>query len=105
MPLKEKELRPLCFEHHGEMVVDGNSDRRLFFCQVPGCTISYTRGRGYVLSLSALQNETQILPHVTCPSDGIPMYLAEVKPENRSFRLWKCPVCDRILTNEYSLVS
>jgi ribosomal protein L37AE/L43A len=25
--------------------------------------------------------------------DGMPMYLVEVLPERKSFRLWKCPKC------------
>src|SRR2546430_13530487 len=67
-------------------------DRRsiLFFCDIPGCTISYTTSRGYLFSLSAIQSEVQALPNVTCVLDGNPMYLAEVKPQNQSFRLWKC---------------
>jgi len=28
-----------------------------------------------------------------------PKYLAEVRPEKKSFRLWKCPECDAIRTN------
>jgi hypothetical protein len=27
------------------------------------------------------------------------MYLAEVRSEKKSFRLWKCPECDAIRTN------
>jgi len=100
---KQKELRPLCFEHHAEMKLGIDGRRRLFFCDVPGCTISYGSSRGYVISLSAIQSETQILPHVTCPNDGTLMYLAEIKRENPSFRLWKCSMCDRVHANEDSL--
>jgi hypothetical protein len=102
---RRKELRPLCFEHHAEMKLGIDGRRSLFFCDVPRCTISYGSSRGYVISLSAIQSETQILPHVTCPDDGSSMYLAEIKRENPSFRLWKCPVCDRILSNEDGLGS
>ena len=95
-----EEFRPLCFEHHAEMKLGLDGRSRLFFCDIPGCTISYTTSRGYLFSLSAIQSEVQALPNVTCVLDGNPMYLAEVKPQNQSFRLWKCARCDRTHTNE-----
>lgn len=44
--------------------------------------------------------EPDIRPRVSCPNDGHLMYLAEVRPERKSFRLWKCPECNTIRTNE-----
>ena len=42
----------------------------------------------------------EMTPRVTCPRDGQPMYLAELNPEKRSFRPWRCPQCDSSRTNE-----
>jgi transposase-like protein len=39
-------------------------------------------------------------PRVNCPNDGQLMYLAEVMPQRKSFRLWKCPECNQHRTNE-----
>src|SRR5438552_16692032 len=82
-----EEFRPLCFEHHAEMKLGLDGRSRLFFCDIPGCTISYTTSRGYLFSLSAIQSEVQALPNVTCVLDGNPMYLAEV---NRRIRAFVC---------------
>jgi hypothetical protein len=32
------------------------------------------------------------------------MYLAELKPEKKDFRLWKCPRCNGTQTNEEDLI-
>jgi len=45
-----------------------------------------------------------MLPKVRCFLDGMPMYLAEIHPEKRSFRLWTCPQYGARRTNEEGLV-
>ncbi len=44
--------------------------------------------------------EREIIPRVACSKDAQRMYLAEVMPGRKSFRLWKCPQCDARKTNE-----
>lgn len=95
-------LQPLCYEHHTEMslvqMVPGNGNTPHqgleYACQVPNCFVRYTGAHGYFVvprNGSGLQEE--ILPSVRCPHDGALMYLGEVRPEDRSFRLWRCPLC------------
>jgi hypothetical protein len=47
------------------------------------------------------------MPRTRCPHHGLRMYLAEVQPRKRSFRLWRCPLlgCKASLTNEAHLVA
>ena len=98
-----EELRPLCFEHHAEMKLGIEADPNLsplFVCHVPGCIINYISSAGYIVGPRANPTEPQTLPRVSCRTDGVPMYLAGVKLENPSYRLWRCPRCGQILTNE-----
>lgn len=95
-------LRPLCYEHHTEMslvqMVSGNDalpQQLEYTCQASDCLVRYEGGRGYFIpprNGSVLDKEIQ--PHVRCPHDGALVYLGEVRPEERSFRLWRCPLCN-----------
>ena len=78
-----------------------SSETSLYACPVPGCVILYEASKGYFVSIPPADPEEQeIMPRVTCPNDGSSMYLAQVLPDKRSFRLWRCPKCDASLTNE-----
>jgi hypothetical protein len=72
----------------------------LYACQEPGCFIRYYSSQGYFIEpQDGDRSEPEIKPGVHCPKDGRVMYLAEVRPERKSFRLWKCPECNAIRTN------
>jgi len=72
----------------------------LYVCREPGCFIRYNSSQGYFIeSLNGDRSESEIKPGVHCPKDRRLMYLAEVRPEKKSFRLWKCAECDAIRTN------
>ena len=97
-------LQPLCYEHHTEMrsvpVVSGNGNgtqpvqEPKYACQESDCPVCFTSITGYfVAPHETAQVEDEILPRVQCPHDGAPMYLGEVRPQERSFRLWICPLC------------
>jgi ribosomal protein L37AE/L43A len=77
----------------------------LYACREPGCLGRYNTSAGYFIdSKGAKTIEHEMTPHVSCPDDGQLMYLAEVMPQRRSFRLWKCPECNRSRTNEETSV-
>ena len=99
-------LRPLCYEHHTEMslvqMVSGNGGPQEleYVCQASDCFVRYRGVRGYFIAPrngSALDKEIQ--PRIRCPHDGALMYLGEVRPEQRSFRLWRCPFCNGAFTS------
>jgi len=106
-----KELHALCYEHHTKMnptyiplkVRRKSVQTLVYACAEPGCLVHYNGMHGYFIST---QKRDKILrdmvPRVGCPYDGLLMYLAEVKPQQRSFRLWRCPVCKASRTNEES---
>jgi hypothetical protein len=72
----------------------------LYACREPGCFIHYSGSQGYFIEpQNGAGSESETKPGVHCPKDGCLMYLAEVRPEKKSFRLWKCPECDGIRTN------
>lgn len=98
----ESSLQPLCYEHHTEMrlvrMVSGNgakpTQQPRYACQESDCFVLYSSTEGYFLAPSeGGQVEEEILPGVRCPQDGAPMYLGEVRARERSFRLWRCPLC------------
>ena len=108
-----KELRAFCHEHHVEMRLnqslsnsEGDAIQTLAYaCTDPHCLVHYNIYRGYfILSRDGNTNELDMVPRVRCPHDGTPMYLAEIDPEKRGFRLWICPQCDGRRTNEESLI-
>jgi hypothetical protein len=102
-----KDLRVLCYEHHAEMLLEFRGEPAesfLYACREPGCFIHYYSSQGYFIELqNGARSESEIAPGVQCPKDGHLMYLAEVRPERKSFRLWKCPECNVIRTNGESL--
>jgi hypothetical protein len=98
------DLHPLCYEHHLEMkLLDIHPKRNIsglvHACPRPDCLIHYNSPVGYFVVSS--------MPRTRCPRHGLPMYLAEVQPRKRSFRLWRCPRlgCKASLTNEGQLVT
>lgn len=102
------QLHVLCYEHHVEMKLSGvpkesgskSAERLAYSCQVAGCEVHYEGLRGYFLAEeSANADEQSLKPRVRCSKDEQFMYLAEVKPERTSYRLWKCPECDAARTN------
>jgi hypothetical protein len=99
-----KDLRVLCYEHHTEMLLECRSEPAETFpyaCREAGCFIRYISSQGYFIepSQDGDRSEPEIRPGVHCPKDGRLMYLAEVRPETKSFRLWKCPECNAVRTN------
>jgi hypothetical protein len=75
-------------------------EKFLYACREPGCFIQYHIPQGYFIEpQNGDRSEPEIKPGVHCPKDGGVMYLAEVRSEKKSFRLWKCPECDAIRTN------
>jgi len=78
-----------------------SAEGMLYACQEPGCLIRYQASSGYFLDVKdARAVELEIIPRVSCYNDAQRMYLAEVLPEKKSFRLWKCPKCEARQTNE-----
>jgi hypothetical protein len=104
---KNGQLRPLCYEHHISMgfkrfVAAPDGPRRMhgYVCPAPGCSVGYNRREGYFMMVPRrAHTERDIIPCVRCPHDGQLMYLAQTNPDNRSFRLWKCPLCGMSRTN------
>jgi hypothetical protein len=99
-----KDLHVLCYQHHTEMLLRLASDPAeglLYACREPGCLVCYDSSNGYFLDAKEPKTiEEETTPRVSCPNDGQLMYLAEVMPEKRSFRLWRCPECNTSRTNE-----
>jgi len=102
-------LKVLCFEHHTQMrpaqilLQAGEKSEQVpgCICEEPGCLVRYSSSRGYVaIAADGSQLAEELTPKVTCPGDNRPMYLAEVRPEQSNYRLWRCPECDRGLTNQ-----
>jgi hypothetical protein len=109
-----KELHALCHEHHAEMRLNQillksegqETQTQAYACPWPDCLVHYNITRGYfMLSQDGNMSEPDMVPRVTCPRDGMPMYLAEINLEKRGFRLWRCPQCDAKRTNEQSLIA
>jgi len=79
------------------------AEELLYVCNEPGCLIRYNSSDGYFIDTEdAKAIEQELTPRVSCPDDEHLMYLTEVRPEKRSFRLWKCPECNASRTNEES---
>ncbi len=98
----------LCYEHHTErlsriLLKIGKRSRQTaaYVCEEPGCFVRYNSSRGYfITNQDGSQLESEIMPRVSCPHDRQLMYLAEVRPEQRGYRLWRCPECNMSRTNE-----
>ena len=99
-----KDLHVLCYQHHIEMLLRllrEPAEGPLYACREPACLVRYHSLHGYFLDPKVAKTiELEITPRVSCPKDGQFMYLAEVMPQRRSFRLWKCPECNASQTNE-----
>lgn len=109
-PFKKKELQPFCFEHLSEMMPDGDSDSAkaetavAYACSQLDCLINYNASSGYFIATKEGDRvEQRTMPGIHCPNDGTPMYLAEINPEHKSYRLWKCPQCRKSVTNLESM--
>lgn len=99
----------LCYEHHTQMrlsrirleIEKKPSQTADYVCEEPGCVVRYNSSRGYFITTQdGSQLESEIMPRVSCPQDRQLMYLAEIRPKQRSYRLWRCPECDMSRTNE-----
>lgn len=99
-----KDLHVLCYQHHTEMLprlLSEPAEGVLYACQEPSCLVGYDSSDGYFIDTKNSKTiEEETTPRVSCPNDGHFMYLAEVMPQRRSFRLWKCPECNGNRTNE-----
>jgi hypothetical protein len=99
-----KELHILCYQHHTEMLLRLLSEPAewpAYACQESGCLVRYDRALGYSLDTEDAKTiEQETTPHVNCSNDGRLMYLAEISPKRRSFRLWKCPECNLSRIND-----
>ena len=107
-------LQPLCYEHHTEMKLvppdSGNGPKPAqeprYACPVSNCSVRYTSAEGYFLAPRPGEHaENEILPRVRCPHDRAPMFLSEVRQQERSFRLWKCPLCKAASKNGQTLAA
>jgi hypothetical protein len=98
--LKSQNL-PLCYEHHVEMRVRHihPGAGKATVCPERNCPVSYNSRQGYSIIIGRRETEGNMIPRVSCPRDGRLMYLSQVKPEKRSFRLWRCPQCGESYTN------
>jgi hypothetical protein len=99
----------LCYEHLIQMklsrillkIEEKSSQTSDYVCEEPGCFVRYNSLRGYFITTpDGSQMEGEIIPRVSCPQDRQLMYLAEIRPKQRSYRLWRCPECDMSLTNQ-----
>jgi hypothetical protein len=103
----------LCYEHLLEMGVNQSfvnsacdgTQAITHGCTEPNCLVRYNSSRGYfVLNQNGNKDEMDMVPKVRCFLDGAPMYLAEINPAKRNYRLWTCPQCGARGTNEEGLV-
>jgi hypothetical protein len=99
-----KDLHVLCYQHHTEMplrLLSEPAEGLVYTCQEVGCLVRYDSSHGYFLDTKDAKTiEQETTPHLSCSNDGQLMYLAEVMPERRSFRRWKCPECGLSYIND-----
>jgi len=99
-----KDICVLCYQHHTRMLLRHLSEPAegvLYACREPDCLARYDSSRGYFTDTNDAEIiEQETIPRVICPNDQQYMFLAEVIPQKRSFRLWKCPECSQSRTNE-----
>lgn len=106
-----RELHALCHEHHVEMRLielviqtQGRSTQAFVYaCPQPNCAVHYSPANGYFIASRGGEVELDMTPYVACARDGQQMYLAEINPEKRDARLWRCPQCNASRSNEESL--
>ena len=99
-----RDFHVLCYQHHSEMLPrlpSEPAEGQLYACGELACLVRYHSLHGYFVDPKVAKTiELEITPRVGCPKDGQFMYLAEVIPQRRSFRLWKCPQCNGRRTND-----
>ena len=104
-----RKIHPLCHEHHTEMTLtqvllkteNEATQTDAYVCQFPGCLVHYNTPHGYFITTENGNGiERDMMPRVACSQDGSRMYLAEVRPTQQSFRLWRCPQCGVSHTNQ-----
>jgi hypothetical protein len=107
-----KDLHMLCYEHHIEMKLTRilpklrtrPAETLVYACPEPGCQVHYQEFRGYFIPLQEADTIARdMVPGVRCSKDGQLMYLTEVRPARKSFRLWKCPQCNTSRSNQQIL--
>lgn len=106
-----KELHALCHEHHvemrlTEMVIQTQgraSQAFVYACPRLNCAVHYSPSNGYFIASRGGDVELDMTPYVACAHDGQQMYLAEINPEKRDARLWRCPQCNASRSNEEGL--
>ena len=94
----KKELQPFCYEHHTEMM-PYDETAVAYVCPVWDCLVNYTSSGYFIAAKEGDRVEQGTMPSIHCPNDGTPMYLAEINLDHKSYRLWKCPQCDKSITN------
>ena len=109
----KEELQPLCYEHLTGMMIykhdpqgaeTGPVQTIAYVCSESDCLVHYNTSSGYFIAAKeGNRTEQGTTPSIRCPNDGSAMYLAEIRPEDRSYRLWRCPKCVTSLTNLDSL--
>lgn len=103
-----RDLNVLCYEHHTQMrlsrillkIEKKSWQTAAYVCEKSGCVVRYNSSRGYFITTqdgSQMKGET--MPRVSCPQDRQLMYLAEIRPQQRNYRLWRCPQCNVSRTN------
>jgi hypothetical protein len=108
-----KDLRMLCYDHLLEMGVNRSfvnsagdgTQATTHGCTEADCLVHYNTSRGYfTLKQNGNKDEMDMAPKLRCFLDGAPMYLAEISPAKRDYRLWTCPQCGASRTNEEGLI-
>lgn len=101
-----RDIHVLCYQHHREMFPKQRAETEkppVYACREAGCLVRYDASGGYFLDTEdARILELEIKPRVRCSHHGRLMYLAEVRPQQRSFRLWRCPECEATHTHQES---
>lgn len=101
-----RDLHVLCYQHHRQMVPKpsvGAGEPAFYACRETDCLVRYDASAGYFLDTEDPKIlELEIKPKIRCSNDAHFMYLAEVRPEQGSFRLWRCPECDASRTHQES---
>ena len=99
----------LCYEHHSQMRLSrvllkiGEKSWQItaYVCEKSACVVRYNHSRGYFITTqdgSPMGGDT--VPRFSCPQDSQLMYLTEVRPQQRNYRLWRCPDCNTSRTSE-----
>src|SRR5947208_15329041 len=74
-------------------------------CPVADCSVYYTVSNGYFISANQEHADLDLMPRITCPRDGQPMYPAVSNREKKDVRLLRCPESNPNRTNEDIVVN